>query len=254
MLFLGVYFIQVNAMADQKDSVRTILSIEYGRLKGISDYDLTQMKPNPTSIKTHWSCYGLRIHQGLNQFFQINSGVLFQTLNTNSIPQLHYSFPTERSYSRDQINFIQIPIGLTTMVNLYKRKMYLGLYFSINLNYLSKNFKEFATDYSQFQNNKFIEQYYFVNQKFYASQEVGLSYNYFFNERIRLRFSYNLTIENGEPIIASDRFGTSLTQGSTYIFDGSGTKLNFQLGYTLFKNKSFMETKHESDSALSNLL
>lgn len=244
-----------NAQANEpsKDSIRTMLSLEYGELKGISEYDITQLKPTHASLETYWRCYGLRLHQELNQYFQINTGVLMNSIDSKKIPQMSYSFPVKRSIAIPKIQFIQVPIGLNTMINMYKRKLYLGLYFSINLNYLRKDFREFAIDYSEFQNMRFVEQRYFVNSKFYASQELGFNINYFLSKRFRVQLAYYLTIENNNPIIASDREETIITQSSTNVFDGTGTKINFQIGYTLFKNKSFLETKQEADSTIHEI-
>lgn len=254
LLFLSIILLSIPCFGQNADSVRTILSIEYGKFQGKSQFDLTTLKKTESTITTDWQCYGLRVHQELNQVFQVNSGVLFQTLKTNSIPQLTYDYSTNRSYSRDKISFVNIPIGLGTMFNLYKRKMYLGLEFSLNLNYLSANFDQFAVDYYEFQNNRFGRAEYLVTKDFYFSQDIGINLNYFLMNRIRMRLSYSYTIENSNHIILSRGIDAYTSAPETTIFDGTGAKLSFQLGYTLFKNKSFMETKHDSDSALSNLL
>ncbi len=244
-----LFFIGYNnsAIAEKSDSLHTIISMEFSRFNSFSYFDIPSFSKSNITHKLKWQSFGLRVHQELNSVFQINTGIIVQSTSTDQFPNFPELLKTNRTFYKNKINFITIPIGAKTSINVYKRKIYTGLSFAFDLNFHQGKIHEYAADFSNFMPTPYKEQSIFVLHDFYASQEVGLFLNYFYKDRLRILMSVNAIIENDEPIIIADIKGT-LSQGSLYIFDGNGIKVRFQLGYSFLKSKSLFGINLDTES------
>lgn len=246
VIFFVGYFKSI--VAEKSDSLNTIISMEFSRFNSYTDYyyDFPNLSMSNNTYKLTWQNIGFRIHQELNSVFQVNTGIILQSTTTDQFPDFIWPYKTDRTFYKNKISFLTIPMGAKTSLNLYKRKFYTGLSFALDLNFHQGKTREYVADFSNYGPTPFKEQSIFVFKNFYASQEIGLFINYFYRERLRILLSANAVIENDEPIVIEDLKGT-LSQSSVYIFDGNGVKLRFQLGYSILKSKSPFVSKIEPE-------
>jgi|GEM_PF-4167978 len=246
LLFIGTFKV---GFSQNVDSVRTIVSIEMARFNSKSDYvfDLKHY-----SSKLIWQSVGIRVHQELNSAFQINTGVVLQSTTASQLPIFTRSYTPDRTFYSYNVNFITVPLGVKTSVNLYKRKLFTGLSFAYDLNFYAGKQKELAADFSNFSSvpyKAYKEMSIFIHKSFYGSQELGFFVNYFLNDKFKILLSVNAIIENDDPVIVASPSG-QLGYDKMVIFNGNGMKLRFQLGYSIFKTKAFIfnEPKEEEPS------
>lgn len=73
-------------IAEKSDSINTIISMEFSRFNSYSNFDIPNLSKSSNTQELTWQNVGFRIHQELNNVFQINTGFIIQSVSTGQLP------------------------------------------------------------------------------------------------------------------------------------------------------------------------